>query len=134
MTRQIVAQKTIGHCIRELRERQGWSQEHLGDLCSIHRSHMGAIERGETNLTLSSPLIVILLALPPQIGEFYGVRLTSFGIFPSIKDKITLGSSKAASGFCLRSRRILARQRSPKFRVSSVKTSRADIPAATLSS
>lgn len=35
-----------------------WSQEEFADKCGIHRSHMGEIERGETNLTLSTLLII----------------------------------------------------------------------------
>ena len=58
MERQIAVQRMIGNRIREHRRRRGWSQEHLGDLCSIHRSHMGAIERGESNLTLSTLLAI----------------------------------------------------------------------------
>lgn len=36
--------------------KRGWSQEEFADVCGIHRSHMGEIERGETNLTLSTLL------------------------------------------------------------------------------
>lgn len=51
-------QKTLGSRIRELRLKRGWSQEEFADHCSIHRSHMGEIERGETNLTLSTMLVI----------------------------------------------------------------------------
>jgi transcriptional regulator with XRE-family HTH domain len=53
-----VIQKTLGTRIRELRLKRGWSQEHFADICGIHRSHMGEIERGETNLTLSTMLVI----------------------------------------------------------------------------
>ena len=56
-------QKAMGNRIRELRQRKGWSQEEFADLCDIHRSHMGEIERGETNATLST-----LLAITDQLG------------------------------------------------------------------
>ncbi|PYP89064.1 MAG: transcriptional regulator [Candidatus Angelobacter sp. Gp1-AA117] len=49
-------QKALGSRIRELRLKRGWSQEEFADVCGIHRSHMGEIERGETNLTLSTLL------------------------------------------------------------------------------
>ena len=51
-------QKALGVRIRELRLKRGWAQEEFADRCDIHRSHMGEIERGETNLTLSTLLIV----------------------------------------------------------------------------
>jgi len=70
MTSQISVQKAIGNRIRELRKRQGWSQEYLGDKCSIHRSHMGAIERGETNLTLST-LLAIAAQLDTKIATLF---------------------------------------------------------------
>jgi transcriptional regulator with XRE-family HTH domain len=53
-----VIQKTLGTRIRELRLKRGWSQEQFADICDIHRSHMGEIERGETNLTLSTMLVI----------------------------------------------------------------------------
>ena len=51
-------QKALGVRIRELRTKKEWSQEEFADKCGIHRSHMGEIERGETNLTLSTLLII----------------------------------------------------------------------------
>jgi transcriptional regulator with XRE-family HTH domain len=51
-------QKALGARIRELRLKKGWSQEEFADNCGIHRSHMGEIERGETNLTLSTLLVI----------------------------------------------------------------------------
>lgn len=53
-----VIQKTLGSRIRELRLKKGWSQEQFADICDIHRSHMGEIERGETNLTLATMLVI----------------------------------------------------------------------------
>jgi transcriptional regulator with XRE-family HTH domain len=56
--RMQAVQKALGARIRELRVKKGWSQEEFADLCGIHRSHMGEIERGETNLTLSTMLVI----------------------------------------------------------------------------
>ena len=50
--------KALGSRIREFRLKKGWSQDEFADLCGIHRSHMGEIERGETNLTLSTMLVI----------------------------------------------------------------------------
>jgi DNA-binding XRE family transcriptional regulator len=70
MTKQSKAQRAIGSRVRELRKRRGWSQEYLSDLCHIHRSHMGAIERGETNITLST-LIAIAGTLETRIAVLF---------------------------------------------------------------
>lgn len=51
-------QKALGTRIRELRLKRGWSQEEFADRCDIHRSFMGEIERGESNLTLSTLLVI----------------------------------------------------------------------------
>ena len=46
--------ESLGNRIRELRSKKGWSQEAFADECGINRSHMGEVERGETNLTFST--------------------------------------------------------------------------------
>ena len=47
-------QKAVGARIRELRMARGWSQESYADICEIHRSHMGEIERGEVDAAIST--------------------------------------------------------------------------------
>jgi len=54
--------KTVSCNIRFYRKQKGWSQEKLAEQCNLHRTYIGAIERGEKNLTLKS-LEVIALAL-----------------------------------------------------------------------
>jgi transcriptional regulator with XRE-family HTH domain len=44
----------LGQRIRELRSRQGYSQEGFADHCGVHRTFMGTIERGESNLSFSN--------------------------------------------------------------------------------
>jgi XRE family transcriptional regulator, regulator of sulfur utilization len=46
--------KKIGNRVRELRVKQGWSQEEFADRCEIHRGHMGQIERGEKNVSIAT--------------------------------------------------------------------------------
>jgi transcriptional regulator with XRE-family HTH domain len=46
--------KVLAANVRALRFRLGVSQEELADLCSIHRTYVGAIERAERNVTLST--------------------------------------------------------------------------------
>jgi transcriptional regulator with XRE-family HTH domain len=46
--------KALGQRIRELRSKQGYSQESFADHCGVHRTFMGTIERGESNLSFSN--------------------------------------------------------------------------------
>jgi len=46
--------KALGQRIRELRTERGYSQEGFADKCGVHRTFMGAIERGESNLSFGN--------------------------------------------------------------------------------
>jgi len=46
----------LGRVIRELRIKQGYSQESLALAADLDRSYVGGIERGEHNLTLMNLL------------------------------------------------------------------------------
>ncbi len=48
----------LGDRIRQLRRKKGLSQEAFADHCGLHRTYMGAIERGEHNLTIQTALTV----------------------------------------------------------------------------
>ena len=61
----------IGNRVRELRTAQGIpSQEELGELAGLHRTFIGRVERGETNITIDS-LARILRALSVTLSEFF---------------------------------------------------------------
>jgi len=51
-------QKQLGTRIRRLRAQSGYTQESFADACGLHRNFMGAVERGEQNLTLKSLRII----------------------------------------------------------------------------
>jgi len=40
--------------IRNYRKRKALSQEQLADLCELHRTYVGSVERGERNVTLTT--------------------------------------------------------------------------------
>ena len=44
----------FGKRLRELRKKEGLSQEELGFRARIHRTYVGAIERGEQNLSIDN--------------------------------------------------------------------------------
>lgn len=44
--------RIFGEHIRSLRKKAGWSQEELADTCGLHRTYVGAVERGERNVSL----------------------------------------------------------------------------------
>jgi transcriptional regulator with XRE-family HTH domain len=45
--------KKLGKRIAGLRKERGFSQEGFAHECGFHRSYMGALERGEKNVTLA---------------------------------------------------------------------------------
>ena len=46
--------KEFGLRVRELRSEQGYSQEAFADECGLHRTYIGAIERGERNVSIDN--------------------------------------------------------------------------------
>jgi len=46
------AQKRLGTAIRDNRKELGYSQEAFASYCGVHRTYMGAVERGERNISL----------------------------------------------------------------------------------
>lgn len=62
--------KALGVRIRELRSKKGWSQEAFADACGINRSHMGQVERGETNMTFAT-LYFITQKLETTIASLF---------------------------------------------------------------
>jgi transcriptional regulator with XRE-family HTH domain len=45
------ALRELGERIRSRRLSLGWSQEELADRCGLHRTYVGAVERGERNIS-----------------------------------------------------------------------------------
>lgn len=47
-------QKALGQRVRQLRLKRGYSQEAFADHCGVHRTFMGTIERGESNISFQN--------------------------------------------------------------------------------
>jgi transcriptional regulator with XRE-family HTH domain len=58
----------LGQRVRELRLKRGYSQEAFADLCGVHRTFMGTIERGESNLSFSN-LVKVSKALGITLSQ-----------------------------------------------------------------
>jgi transcriptional regulator with XRE-family HTH domain len=62
--------KAFGKRVRILRKSKGYSQESFADAASLHRTYIGAIERGEQNVSLDN-IERIAKALKIQIAELF---------------------------------------------------------------
>ncbi len=62
--------KRFGGRIRELRAEKGWSQEELADRCGLHRTYIGAVERGEQNISLVN-IDRLATTLGVSLAEFF---------------------------------------------------------------
>lgn len=63
-------QKKLGKRIAELRRKRGFSQEGFAHECGFHRSYMGAVERGEKNITIQQ-LTKITKSLKVSFSELF---------------------------------------------------------------
>lgn len=59
--------------VRSFRRERGISQEALGDMCSLHRTYVGSVERRERNVTLAS-LALLADALGVSVPELLTPR------------------------------------------------------------
>lgn len=60
--------KDFGLRVRALRAEQGYSQEAFADECGLHRTYIGAIERGERNVSIEN-IAKIAHALKIKMSE-----------------------------------------------------------------
>lgn len=60
--------RVLAQNIVRLRRSKGFSQEELADVCGLHRTYVGSVERGERNVTLST-LEVFAVALGVSVTD-----------------------------------------------------------------
>lgn len=58
----------LGANVRTLRIKRKLTQEQLADLCDLHRTYVGAIERGDRNVSLKN-IVIIAQALNVEPAE-----------------------------------------------------------------
>jgi len=69
----------FGKSVRQVREQKGLSQEALADLCHLHRTYIGGIERGERNVGLLNLLRLskALKVLPSELLQDFDKKVMS---------------------------------------------------------
>lgn len=90
----------LGRAVRRLRLAKGYSQEAFADAVGVHRTYMGAVERGETNISLDNLVRVaegLELAVSRLLAEAEGEA-------PPERGKVRV-SSRAAGGEASQARR-----------------------------
>jgi len=65
---------TLAKNVRSFRKDHGLSQEELADLCELHRTYIGSVEREERNVSLST-LEVLARAIGVSVPELLTPRV-----------------------------------------------------------
>ncbi len=69
----------LGILIRQLRLQHGMSQELFADRCSLHRTYIGSIERGEKTITVETAHKIALALNMPLSQMFFLLEATQQG-------------------------------------------------------
>jgi transcriptional regulator with XRE-family HTH domain len=62
----------VGILIRHIRTNKGLSQEHLANMCGLHRTYIGSIERGEKTITIETAF-KITRSLDLTLSQFFAL-------------------------------------------------------------
>ena len=69
--------------LRAFRDEKKLSQEKFADMCGLHRTYIGSVERGERNVTLSTLEVfakVIGVSVPQLLSEKSSAKIVSVAI------------------------------------------------------
>jgi transcriptional regulator with XRE-family HTH domain len=61
---------SFGRRVQQFRKAKGISQEELADLCELHRTYIGSVERGERNITLKNAEKIAEALKEPLVSFF----------------------------------------------------------------
>ena len=78
--------KALGQRIRELRTEQSYSQEAFADKCGVHRTFMGTVERGESNLSFQNIL---------KVAAALGISLST--LFQDLEKKVQIPTGEGST-------------------------------------
>jgi transcriptional regulator with XRE-family HTH domain len=70
LDRRSSLKRRFGQGVRELRTKRGFTQESFAEVCGLHRTYVGSIERGERNVSLEN-LERIATALEVEIADLF---------------------------------------------------------------
>jgi transcriptional regulator with XRE-family HTH domain len=93
--------RALGQRIRDLRTDQGYSQEGFADKCGVHRTFMGTVERGESNLSFQNIA---------KVAVTLGVSLSE--LFLNLEEKARIPAARTAG---TPARKPEKRRRAPKL-------------------
>lgn len=65
--------RKFGIKVRQMRLEKGFSQETFADRCGLHRTYIGAVERGERNISIEN-IEKIAKALEVPISSLFGKK------------------------------------------------------------
>ena len=65
--------KEFGLQVKKIRKDQGYSQESFADECQLHRTYIGAIERGEKNISIDN-IAKIAATLKISLHELFDYK------------------------------------------------------------
>lgn len=54
MSKAKALNKLIALNLLRLRTQRGWTQEEFAEMCGLHRTYIGAVERAERNITINT--------------------------------------------------------------------------------
>jgi transcriptional regulator with XRE-family HTH domain len=94
--------RALGQRIRELRTARGYSQESFADACEVHRTFMGTVERGESNLSFHNIA---------RVATTLGVSLST--LFLDLEAKVKTPAAQSPGAAAAKTTKDPARKRTP---------------------